>query len=1066
MSNHHDDVDHPVPGPADDDGPENRGRRSFVWGSVGGVVGIAGLVGASGMLVLNAERVATGDEESKESIAARGVSSTIELKVNGKKVNVDVPGQRSLLLALRENLGLTGTKKGCNLGQCGACTVLMDGEPIYSCMTLAREAAGHEITTIEGLEKNGKLHPVQVGFIQKMGSQCGMCSSGMIMCGAALLSKNRSPSRKEVRFAISGVLCRCGNYPHEVEGIMAASAGGVGTDAMFSPKKAGLAPPFLNVVDSKPAYIAAAAADDAQLWHLGKRGPALDGYTKATGRAMYAGDFGFHADDPFRKPLFAKVVRSPTAHAIALSIDDSRARELKGYRGMVTWKDVPPLKNLRHCFNQHARFSGDAIAAIAADDEYTANEALNRIRVRWKQLPLYMDPEENLRTNNTGMDAGGPVAGFGGPQPADKPLQLGPGFNRGDVKHGLEIADKIVTGKYTVGRQCQLPIEPHCCTAVWNGDHLSLWDTQQSMFNAQFQIAKALDIKPQNVRVVCENVGGGFGGKCTDTVSKSMYQVVVALLAKKTGRPVRLELTLNELTYAVDCGDSATIELKTGVTKDGRLTALECRGVMPVGGYDSAGAAELQSALETIRDSLNLSATQFTAYPVFTTGPVSGEFRGFGGPQGAFALAVHIDKIAEVLGMDPLDVLRKNLTQPGQMWIQQGVEAKAGNAATGQCLELGARAIGWDKRRPPSEKTSRIRRGLGAYSSQQHSGRESSDGLIWLDSNGTIHVPIGTGNFGQSAHTGIAAIVAQALDTPVEQLDVSWGDTDDSAWVFSTDASRSCYCDGKAVYNAAQDLIHQMRKQVADSHNVPADQLRVHDGGIDGPGGLHLDFSTIAKAAKPRSDFEPYFNPKTDYHPVLDMATGNVTKNPSMAIKWQTKDLTKRLLPKGGIIGLGHFIFDPRVSSWGSAFADVEVDMVSGKVRVLKLVVVSDIGRVLYLTGAEGQVYGGSIMSLGYGLTENLIQDPNSGVPMNPEYLGLMPMSSLDYPEIVPVFVESELDPAGAFGSKGFGENSMFGAAPAVANAVYNASGVRVEEIPITWEKLYAQIRDANRLMM
>lgn len=155
------------------------------------------------------------------------------------------------------------------------------------------------------------------------------------------------------------------------------------------------------------------------------------------------------------------------------------------------------------------------------------------------------------------------------------------------------------------------------------------------------------------------------------------------------------------------------------------------------------------------------------------------------------------------------------------------------------------------------------------------------------------------------------------------QLAVSWGDTDDSAWVFVTDASRSCYCDGKAVYNAAQDLIHQMTKQVAATHNVPADQLQVHDGGINGPGGLHVDFRTIAKSATPRADFDPYFDPKTDHHPNLDMATGSVTQNPSMAIEWQTKNLAKRLLTKGGIVGLGHYIFDPSVNAWGSTFADI-----------------------------------------------------------------------------------------------------------------------------------------------
>lgn len=1053
-------------GRASGNGPRNPSRRSFLQGAAGGAVGVVGLVGAGGMLALNAERNDASEEAGKISVTARGKPTALELKVNGRKLSLEnVPGQRTLLLALREDLGLTGTKKGCNLGQCGACTVLMDGEPIYSCMTLAHEAAGHEITTIEGLENNGKLHPVQAGFIEKMGSQCGMCSTGMILCGAALLAKNPSPTREQVRFAISGVLCRCGNYPHEVEGIMAASQGGLAHNALFIPKDAGLAPPFVNAIDSKPASIVS-TADDGKFQHLGKRGPALDGYIKATGRARYAGDFGFHADDPFHKPLFAKVVRSPTAHAIALSIDDSHARKLKGYRGMVTWKDVPPLKNRRHFFNQHARYAGDAIAAIAAEDEYTADEALKRIRVQWKQLPLYMDAEENLRTNNTGIDAGGPVAGWGGPQSSDKPLELGNGFNHGDVKHGFEIADKIVTGKYTAGRQCHVPIEPHCCTAVWKGDHVTLWDSQQSVFNAQSQIARVLNIQPENVRVVCENLGGGFGGKCTDTVSKCLYQAMAALLAKKTGRPVRLEFTHDELTYAVDCGDTATFEVKTGFTQDGRITALDCRAVMPVGAYNSAGGAELQSSLETFQDSIDLPAAHYLAYPVFTTGPVSGEFRGFGGPQGAFALSVHLDKAAAALGMDPLDLLRKNFKKPGQEWVQQGVVAKAGRAAADQCLELGAKAIGWANRRPPSEKKGRIRRGLGVYSSQQHSGREPSDGLIWLDTTGTLHVPIGTGNMGQSAHTGIAAIVAQALDTPIEQLDVTWGDTDDNAWVFVTDASRSCYCDGKAVYNAAQDLIHQMTAQVAARHNLPVEQLEVHNGAVTGPGGLSVSFRSIAGAAVARTEFKPYFDPQTDYFPNLDIATGSVNPHPSTAVKWQTLALAKRLVGKGGLVGLGHFIFNPSASSWGATFADVEVDMVSGKVRVLKLAVASDIGRVLYLTGAEGQVYGGAIMSAGYGLTENLIQDPNSGVPMNPEYLGLMPISSLDYPEIVPIFTESALDPSGAFGSKGFGENTMFGSAPAIANAVYNASGVRIEETPIVWEKLYAEIRRANRLMV
>src|SRR5690625_3809502 len=199
-------------------------RRSFLQGAAGGTIAVAGVAGIGLAAARNAREVTAHDRAEARSCS----SAPLELHVNGKSIDVSLPDHRTLLLALREDLGLTGTKKGCNMGQCGACTVLVDDEPLYSCLVLARDMAGREITTIEGLEKNGKLHPVQQGFIAKMGSQCGMCSSGMILCGAALLARNPSPTADEVRFAISGVLCRCGNYPHEVAGIMAAAEQGAG----------------------------------------------------------------------------------------------------------------------------------------------------------------------------------------------------------------------------------------------------------------------------------------------------------------------------------------------------------------------------------------------------------------------------------------------------------------------------------------------------------------------------------------------------------------------------------------------------------------------------------------------------------------------------------------------------------------------------------------------------------------------------------------------------------------------------------------------------------------------
>lgn len=1037
--------------------PHGPSRRSFLQGVAGGTIGAAGLVGAGYVVARD-----TGDVTPRDLARPRPAQGRqIELTVNGKTVDVTVADQRTLLLALREDLGLTGTKKGCNMGQCGACTVLMDGEPVYSCFTLAKDAVGHEITTIEGLEKNGKLHPVQQGFIDNMGSQCGMCSSGMIMCGAALLERNPSPSPEEVRFAISGVLCRCGNYPHEVAGILAAAGqGGAAAEGAAIPAASGLLAPFPDVTRSPGARVEK-VADSADLARFDTQGPALDGHAKATGRARYAGDLGFRPDDAFRKPLFAKVVRSPHPHARVTGIDDSAARQLDGYRGLITWEDVPDYGNDRKFLNRHARYVGDAVAALAADDQYTAQEALDLIRVEWEILPVYADAEENLRTGNTAIHEGGPVASLSGPRGADEPT-VSRSDGDGDPEEALAAADHVVEGRYETGLQCHVPIEPHCCTAVWKDDRLSVWDTQQSVFAAQDQIARVLGLEAENVRVSCDNVGGGFGGKCTDTPGKTLYQAIAATLAQKTGEPVRLEYTLEELAAAEDTRTKFTFHIRTGMTKDGTLTAFDCRAVLDNGAYASSGPAVNSTAASAMFNSIKTPASRYTGYSVYTNRPVGGEMRGFGGPSGSYALALHMDKCAEALGMDPIEFMRKNWKSPGDTETQEGVSGvTVGNNRQNDTVRLAAEAIGWKDRRPPSEKSGRIRRGLGMYTGAQHSGRADSDGLIWLDPQGRLHMPIGTGNLGTAAHTGLAAIAAEVLDVPTDAIDVTWGDTDSVAWTFVTDASRSSNCDGKAVMNAARDLLRQMTAQAAAALDVAEDDIAVRNGRIEGPDGAQIDFRALAAQAPARDDFKPYFDPETDQNPLLDEATGKVDDNPPMEVKPATRALAERMLKKGGIVGLGHFVWNPSAQAWGSSFAEVEVDTETGQVRVLRLVNSHDLGRILYRTGAEAQVYGGAIMGLGYGLTEGLAIDPNSQVPVAPSFLGLQPMTALDYPEITPILIEAPGE-GGPFGAKGFGENPIFGPAPAVANAVYNATGVRIDEIPLTWDVVYNGLRRAG----
>ena len=1012
--------------------PGDPSRRSFMQAGAGIVVGAAALVGAGQQLrMLRAEsgQPVAGSSEGHESTYA-----DIELRINGETRAVRVPHQRTLLLALREDLGLTGTKKSCNLGQCGACTVLMDGLPIYSCMLLALDAAGHDVTTIEGVGEQGALHPVQEGFVRHMGSQCGHCTPGMVMSGVALMQQNPQPTPDDVRQALSGNLCRCGNYRNEIAAILSAAGCAGGSED----------PPLPGIVscgDIGPAAVVE-SQEGVTAKALRSTVPVLDAREKATGAARFAGDIGFHSDDQPRKVLHAKVVRSPYALADVEEIDDSAARTVPGYRGMVTYRDVPgyreitnasersPVRSDRLFMNGRARYVGDAVAAVVADDEYAAQRALDLIRVVYDVHEALPDAERNLQADTRAIHDGA-VAGFGGPQPARMPTIE---YKRGNVEQGFAQAEVIVEGRYVTPIQCHTPIEPHAVVAAWEGETVTFWDSQQSVFAAQEMLALALGLERRNVRVIANYVGGGFGGKCTDTLSKTLYQGIAALLAKKTGRPVRLEYTLKELLFAEDTRNPFVFYLKTGVKKDGSITAFECKAIARTGGYASSGPAVVSVAGQGMVATYRIPNYWYHGYCVYTSSPVGGEFRGFGHPQAVFAREMHIDEVADAIAMDPLEFRRRNSLAAGDL-IDTDVLPNVPLMAIGAdaCLKHGAEAIGWSTWQHPARKTGSARRGIGMRFSQEHSGRNASNGLVWMDRAGKIHVPIGSGNLGTNAHTGIAIIVANALDMPVEALECSWGDSATCTWDFVSDASRAIHCHGKAMYNAAIDL----RRQV--------ELLRVG-------------------RVQPRTDFTPYFDPETDLNPYLDENTGQVVKNPPPRLHEQTEALARQIVADGGLVGLGFYVWNPSAESWGASFAEIEVDMETGRVAVLKLVGAHDCGRVIHVPGAVAQVDGGTIMGLGYAMTEELHIDPHTGIPVTQSLYEYRPPTILDLPEIVPLLIESPV-PAGPFGAKGLGENPMFNAAAAVGNAIYNATGVRMREIPYTWSRVYDELKRAGRLV-
>ena len=1041
--------------------PASASRRSFLTGLTGVGVAAVGLAGA-GVAI----RQATVEPTAEDLDTPRAASlSDNTLQVNGKSVNVSVPDHRSLLLVLREDLGLTGTKKGCNLGECGACTVLEDGRPIYACLRLAKDAVGRQITTIEGLEADGRLHPLQQAFIDHAGSQCGFCSPAMIMSGAALLRENANPTPEQVRMAISGVVCRCGNYPHEVEAILAAARARVATTGSAAAEGSGALPlagrhkPYPRSEVDPPVEIHRDAASQA-LAALQRSPRPLDGYAKATGRARYAGDIGFHPDDPVRQPLFAKAVRSPHAHATVVSIDDRRARALPGVRAIVTYRDVESMRRIQRTFlSGRARFFGETVAVVAADTQDIAQQALDLIDVRWDVHEIFPDVEENLKRDNRQIHAGGSVSGFGGPQPADVPTWEA---RVGNLDAGFAEADRIVAGRYVTSRQVTLPIETHVCTAMWKGDDLYLWDSQQSVFAARATLAETLRIREEQVHIYAEYVGGGFGGKCLDYADEELYQLYAAILAKQTGRPVRFEGTLNEEMATGDSRHPFIFETRWGVKNDGTITAQYWKVLADTGPYNSSCAAVVLIACQRLVGTYRTPNYTVEAYGVYTNNQDAGEFRGFGGLQATVAQELHADKVAQELGINPLEFRLKNTKRPGDLINN---DHPYGHTDVDATVRRAAERIGWERWQPPSAKTSLKRRGLGMMQGPMPSGRDPSDGLVWIDRDGTVHLRLGTGNMGNLSHTGIAVIVSEVLGVPVDEMRVTWADTDRDAWTFVTDASRSCHCDGKAAYNAAKDCVRQLLALGAKQLGAPEAELEVRGGMVGRRGeSSGVDFRTLARLAEPRTEFRPYWEP-ADQNPALDQATGKTDPKPEMVVTASTEALAKRLLAEGGgIVGLGRYVFDPTTNAWGSCFAEVEVDMRTGQVDVLRLVVAHEVGRVLYPAGAEGQIHGGALQGLGYAMTEDLVLDRQSRIPVNASYHEYRPPTSLDYPEMVPILIEAP-GKSGPFGAKGLGESPIMGPAPAIGNAIFNATGLLIPELPYSWDRVHDALKAAGKLM-
>jgi putative selenate reductase molybdopterin-binding subunit len=910
---------------------------------------------------------------------SRTAEPSVRLRVNGADRTVPVTDRTSLLTVLRDRLGLTGTKQGCYRGQCGACTVLVDGSPRYACLTLAALCKGREVRTVEGLAgADGALAPLQRAFLDHHGFQCGFCTPGMLMSATALLEKGVPVTAGTVADALSGNVCRCGNYP-AIAACVLAAAGATDTAAQ---------PPAL--VDDRPIV---------------------------TGAARFTGDH--------RRPgqLHAKVLRSPYAHA-RFRIDPGRALRHPGVVAVVTHDDVPAYATDRPFLTDRARYVGDAVAAVAAVDLPTAEAALALLDVEWEPLPA-------VRTTAQARVAGAPQLHDGGnvAAAADGATHRD---RWGDDEATFAGADLVLTASYATPFQCHAHIEPHCCLAEWDGDKLTVWNSVQHPFSNQRVLAEIFGRPVSDVRVHCEHLGGGYGGKDSDDLTKSHEDAIAALLARRTGAPVRLALTHRENLTATSGRNPCEITLSVAAGRSGQLLGVRATVEQDTGAYADNGPRVLQVMATVLASSYRWRSFRFEGASVHTNSAVGGEIWGFGSPQITFALEQHVDAVARELGLDPAALRTANLPRGGDpMPGPLGRHLRYRQARGEACVEEALAAAG---AAPTGGDRPGLRHGRGLRVSPENSGHDVSNGVVALDRQGRLHIPVGVGNMGTRSHEAIARMVHEVLPVDPARIRLTWGDSATTAWDFGGDSSRAVHCTGQAFVNAAYDLRDRLLRTAARLLGTTAERL-VIDGSAIRSADAAVPLEEVVRHVPPAgADREPWF--------------GGASGGPR-ARAWgrdvRLDDHTRRLaedLP--GIVGIGFGVRQFTRVPWAAQIADVEVDRRTGEVRLANLVTATDVGRVVSPASATAQIRGAGTFAAGWALRERFLADPVTGVPLTVELRELGVTTFPRAPEVTARFLTGEA----AEPSLGLGETGVQAAA-AIAIAVSRALGRPVTSLPL-----------------
>jgi len=996
----------------------------------------------------------------------------ITLKINGIDHNIDTAPSTTLFAALR-GLGFHGVKFGDEGGLSGSDTILLDGKPVNAGSLLAAQAEGRSVATIEALGEHPAqgwkltdgLHPLQKAFVETGAIQCGYCTPAQILAAKSLLEKNPNPSEAEVREAISGVLCRCTGYLKPVQAVLKAAAEmrgdtpldwnsinwDFGTPKDDAPQSDAPATNLTGVL-VRPKVV---LSPDKQTYQtVGKPEIKVDAVKLVQGKPAFAADF------EKRGLLHAKVLHSPHAHALIKKIDTRKAKALDGVAAVLTWQDLPrvvystagqsdPIPGPLDAFSldKKVRFVGDRVAFVAAETAEIAEKALSLIEVEYEILPAILDSREAM-TSSTRIHDEPEFVNFADSNP-EKNLAAEIRIDIGDVEKGFAEADEIFEAEYEVPKVQQAHIEPHVCVTYWDeDDRLVIRTSTQVPFHVRRMLAPVLGLPVKRIRVIKPRIGGGFGGK-----QEVLMEDVAAHLTIATKQPVLYEYTREEEFIAARSRHPMRIKMKTGVKKDGTITANSMYALSDTGAY---GCHALTVTGNTGHKAMALYVgdgeyrkapnIRFYADVVYTNTPPSGAFRGYGVPQGYWPLDRHMEKIARVMGFDPIDFRLKNAIHAGEYhpfstaW-NEGREPRPEIIHTvglEQCVAQGRAAINWDDKYGNEEwRSGRLttdpgpsstvhrpssRKGIGVAMVMQGTAIPYLDmggASIKMNDDGSFNLLVGATDLGTGSDTVLAQMAAEVLGVPVEDMICYSSDTDFTPFDKGAYASSTTYISGTAATNAAKIVAERIKIRAVDMFkvaglNVEPENLKLANRMVIAPNGQTIPLSEIALDSLHRNNQEQ-------------------------------------------IMGVASYVSPVSPPPFAAQFAEVTVDVETGQVTVDRLVMAVDSGIIINPLTASGQIEGGMTQALGYAVCEEMRYD-DKGNALERDFDRYHIFRADEMPELETIFVET-FEPSHPFGVKAVAEIPMDGVAPAVGNAILDAVGVNVDDNPVTPEKVWRALK-------